>query len=70
MQKVTLNSFTMVPTGSVILEHAETLGLRLVTDDERRYMEDAWITNSRLRMDYLELREKAEALRSNVAKRG
>lgn len=69
VQKVTLNSFTMVPTGSVILEHAETLGLRLVTDEERRYMEDAWVANSRLRMDYLELRDKAEAIRSNSKKK-
>jgi carbonic anhydrase/acetyltransferase-like protein (isoleucine patch superfamily) len=70
VQKVTLHSFTMVPTGAVILERAETLGLRLVTDEERKYMEEAWTANSRLRMDYLELRDKAEALKSNINKKG
>jgi hypothetical protein len=59
----------MVPTGAVILKHAETLGLRLVTDEERRYMENAWVANSRLRMDYLELRDKAEAIRSSIRKK-
>jgi carbonic anhydrase len=69
VQKVTLHSFTMVPTGAVILERPETLGLRLVTDEERKYMEEAWAANSRLRMDYLELRDKAEAIRSNIKKK-
>jgi carbonic anhydrase len=69
VQQVTLHSFTMVPTGAVILERAETLGLRLVTDKERAYMEEAWVTNSRLRMDYLELRDKVEAIRSHTIKK-
>ncbi|MCF8083349.1 MAG: carbonate dehydratase [Deltaproteobacteria bacterium] len=61
---VTLPSFTRVPAGSIIRERPEVLGLRLITDEEREYMEDVWAANSRLRRDYLELRNKAESIRS------
>ncbi len=60
---VTLPSFTRVPAGSVVRERPDVLGLRLVTETEREYMEMVWAANSRLRMDYLELRKKAEAIR-------
>jgi len=67
---VTLPSFTRVPAGSVIRERPEVLGLRLITETERDYMEMVWAANSRLRMDYLELRKKAEAIRSSAEEKG
>jgi len=67
---VTLPSFTRVPAGSVIRERPEVLGLRLVTEEEREYMEMVWAANSRLRMDYLELRKKAEAIRLSAEEKG
>jgi carbonic anhydrase len=66
---VTLHSFTRVPAGAVIRERPEVLALRLVTDKEREYMEEVWAANSRLRMDYLELRDKAESIRSTAKKK-
>ncbi len=63
---VTLPSFIRVPAGSVIRERPDVLGLRLVTETERDYMEMVWAANSRLRMDYLELRKKAEAIRMSA----
>ncbi|MDZ7695803.1 MAG: carbonate dehydratase [Deltaproteobacteria bacterium] len=66
---VTLPAFTRVPAGSVIRERPEVLGLRLVTDAEREYMKEVWAANSRLRMDYLELRNKAESIRSLTAEK-
>jgi len=63
---VTIPAFTRVPAGAVINEHPEVLGLRLITETEREYMEEVWAANSRLRMDYLELRNKAESIRSNA----
>jgi len=66
---VTLHSFTRVPAGAVIRERPEVLALRLVTDKERKYMEEVWAANSRLRMDYLELRDKAESIRSTAKKK-
>lgn len=66
---VTLNSFTRVPAGAVIRDSPEVLALRLVTDKEREYMEEVWAANSRLRMDYLELRDKAESVRSTAKKK-
>lgn len=61
---VTLHSFTRVPAGAVIRDRPEVLALRLITEKEREYMEKVWAANSRLRTDYLELREKAEAILS------
>lgn len=66
---VTLHSFTRVPAGAVIRDRPEVLALRLVTDKERKYMEEVWAANSRLRMDYLELRDKAESIRSTAKKK-
>lgn len=66
---VTLPSFTRVPAGSVIRERPEVLGLRLVTDAERTYMDEVLAANSRLRMDYLELRNKVESIRSSTAEK-
>jgi len=67
---VTLHSFTRVPAGAVIRDRPEVLGLRLITDKEREYMEEVWAANSRLRADYLELRDKAESIRSTAKKKG
>jgi len=67
---VTIPSFTRMPAGSVIRERPEVLGLRLITETERDYMEMVWAANSRLRMDYLELRKKAEAIRSSAEEKG
>ena len=61
---VSLPAFTRIPAGSVIRERPEVLGLRLITDEEREYMEGVWAANSRLRKDYLELRNKVESIRS------
>ena len=66
---VTLQSFTRVPAGAVIRDRPEVLALRLVTDKEREYMEEVWAANSSLRMDYLELRDKAESIRSTAKKK-
>jgi carbonic anhydrase len=66
---VTLQSFTRVPAGAVIRDRPEVLALRLVTDKEREYMEEVWAANSRLRMDYLELRDKVESIRSTAKKK-
>jgi carbonic anhydrase/acetyltransferase-like protein (isoleucine patch superfamily) len=66
---VTLPAFTKVPAGGVIRERPELLGLRLTTEEERKYMEEVWAANSRLRKDYLELRKKAESIRSTVEER-
>jgi len=67
---VTLHSFTRVPAGAVIRDRPEVLALRLITDKEREYMEEVWDANSRLRMDYLELRDKVESIRSTTKKKG
>jgi carbonic anhydrase/acetyltransferase-like protein (isoleucine patch superfamily) len=66
---VTVPAFTKVPAGSVIREGPELLGLRLVTEKERIYMEQVWAANSRLRMDYLELRNKVESIQSTAEER-
>jgi hypothetical protein len=66
---VSLPAFTRVPAGSVIRERPEVLGLRLITDEEREYMKEVWAANSRLRLDYLELRIKVESIRSNASKK-
>ena len=66
---VTLQSFTRVPAGAVIRDRPEVLALRLVSDKERKYMEDVWAANTRLRSDYLELRDKLESIRASVKNR-
>lgn len=67
---VTLPSFARVPAGSVIRERPEVLALRLVTEEEREYMEMVWAANSRLRMDYQELLKKAESIRLSAEGKG
>jgi carbonic anhydrase/acetyltransferase-like protein (isoleucine patch superfamily) len=67
---VSLHSYTRVPAGAVIRDRPEVLALRLITDKEREYMEEVWAANSRLRMDYLELRDKVESIRSRAKKKG
>jgi carbonic anhydrase/acetyltransferase-like protein (isoleucine patch superfamily) len=66
---VTVPSFTKLPAGGVIRERPELLALRLTTEEEREYMEEVWAANSRLRRDYLELRNKAESMRSTAEER-
>ena len=66
---VTLHSFTRVPAGAVIRDRPEVMALRLITDKERKYMEEVWAANSRLRMDYLELRNKAESIKATTAEK-
>jgi carbonic anhydrase/acetyltransferase-like protein (isoleucine patch superfamily) len=66
VELVTIPSFTMIPAGSIIRGMPDALSLRLVTDTEREYMQMVWAANSRLRMDYRELREKAEAIRQSA----
>jgi carbonic anhydrase/acetyltransferase-like protein (isoleucine patch superfamily) len=67
---VTLPAFTKVPAGMVVRERPDVLSLRLITDTERKYMEEVWAANSRLRMDYMELRSKVESIRSSSGKKG
>jgi carbonic anhydrase/acetyltransferase-like protein (isoleucine patch superfamily) len=67
---VTLHSFTRVPAGATIRDRPEVLALRLITDEERKYMEKVWAANSRLRRDYLELRDKVESIRTAAKKKG
>ena len=67
---VTLHSFTRVPAGAVIRDRPEVLALRLITDKERKDMEEVWAANSRLRTDYLELLNKVESIRSAAKKKG
>jgi carbonic anhydrase/acetyltransferase-like protein (isoleucine patch superfamily) len=69
VELVTIPSFTMIPAGSIIRGMPDALSLRLVTDTEREYMQMVWAANSRLRMDYRELREKAEAIRQSAGEK-
>ncbi len=66
---VTLPSYIRVPAGAVVRDRTEVPSLRLITDKEREYMEEVWAANTRLRKDYLELRDKAESIRSSVKKK-
>ena len=66
---VTLQSFTRIPAGAVIRDRFEVPSLRLVSDKERKYMEEVWAANTRLRMDYLKLRDKVESIRSTSKKK-
>ncbi len=66
---VTLKSYTRVPAGATIRDRIEVLALRLITDKEKQYMEEVWAANSRLRNDYLELRNKAESIKATAKKK-
>lgn len=63
---VTLPSYTMIPAGGVIRGYPDSLGLRLVTDKEKEYMDQVLRENSRLREDYMELLKKAESIKSSA----
>ena len=67
---VTLQSFTRVPAGAVVRDRPELLALRLVTDKERKYMEEVLAANSLLRKDYLEMRDNLASIRSTPKKKG
>ena len=67
---VTLQSFIRIPAGTVIRDRPEVLALRLVSDKERKYMEEVWAANTRLRADYMELRNKLESIKSSAKKKG
>lgn len=69
VMRTTLPSFTKVPVGKVIRGLPDAMELRLVTDEEKKYMHGVLTANSRLRMDYLELRGKAEAIRSSIGEK-
>ena len=66
VMRTTLPSFTKVPVGKVIRGLPDAMELRLVTDEEKEYMQSVLTANSRLRLDYLELRSKAESIKSSV----
>ncbi|PKN28362.1 MAG: carbonate dehydratase [Deltaproteobacteria bacterium HGW-Deltaproteobacteria-21] len=67
--RVTLPSYTMVPAGGVIRGYPDAFGLRLVTDEEKEYMDQVLRENSRLRRDYLELLKRAESIKSSAEER-
>jgi carbonic anhydrase/acetyltransferase-like protein (isoleucine patch superfamily) len=64
VMKTNLPSFSMVPVGAIIRGLPDALELRLVTEEEKEYMQRVLAANSRLRMDYLELRSKAKSIKS------
>ena len=66
VMRATLAAFTMVPAGNVVRGLPDARALRLVTDEEREFMEDVLAANSSLRLDYLEQRRKAESIKSSV----
>ncbi|MBW2116882.1 MAG: hexapeptide transferase [Deltaproteobacteria bacterium] len=66
VMKTALSSFTKVPAGKVIRGLPDVMELRLVTDEEKEYMQKVLTANSRLRVDYLELRSKAKSIKSSV----
>lgn len=66
VMKTNLPSFSMVPVGKIIRGLPDARELRLVTEREKEYMQRILAANSRLRMDYLELRSKAESIKSST----
>jgi carbonic anhydrase/acetyltransferase-like protein (isoleucine patch superfamily) len=66
VMRTALPSFTKVPAGKVIRGLPDAMELRLVTDEEKKYMQRVLTANSNLRLDYLELRSKAESIKSSV----
>jgi len=69
VMNTSLPSYTLVPVGKVVRGLQDAMELRLVTDDEKEYMEGVLAANSRLRLDYLELRSKAESIKQAVRER-
>lgn len=66
VMKTHLPSFSMVPVGQIIRGLPDALELRLVTEEEKEYMQRVLFANSRLRLDYLALRSKAESIKSSL----
>ena len=66
VMNTTIPSYSIVPVGKVIRGLSDAIDLRLVTDDEKKYMQEVMLANSSLRRDYIELRSKAESIRSSV----
>jgi carbonic anhydrase/acetyltransferase-like protein (isoleucine patch superfamily) len=69
VMRTSLVSFTKVPEGKLIQGLPDTLELRLVTDEEKEYMRQVLTANSRLRLDYLELRSRAESIKASAEKK-
>ena len=66
VMNTTIPSYSIVPVGKVIRGLSDAVDLRLVTDEEKEYMQGVMLANSSLRRDYIELRSKAESIRSSV----
>jgi len=66
VMKTHLPSFSKVPVGKIIRGLPDALELRLVTDEEKEYMQRVLVANSSLRLDYLQLRSKAESIKSSA----
>lgn len=64
-----IQSFSMIPVGKVIRSHSDAIDLRLVTDEEKEYMQGVMLANSSMRRDYIELRRKAESIKSSAEER-
>lgn len=62
VMRATIEDHIMVPPGSVIRGGPDLLGLRFVSENEKKYMADVREASAILRNDYLELRGKAESL--------
>jgi carbonic anhydrase/acetyltransferase-like protein (isoleucine patch superfamily) len=69
IMQATLQSHVKVPEGEVIRGRLDLMGLRHVSHKEQAYMDDVHRANSRLRKDYLELRDKAQSLREKARTR-
>jgi carbonic anhydrase len=59
-------SFSMIPVGKVIRSHSDAVDLRMVTDEEKEYMQGVILANSSLRRDFIELRNKAKSIKSST----
>jgi len=66
IMRATLQSHVKVPEGAVIRGRLDLMGLRHVSHAEQTYMDEMHRASSRLRKDYLELREQAQSLRDKA----
>jgi carbonic anhydrase/acetyltransferase-like protein (isoleucine patch superfamily) len=66
IMQATLQSHVKVPQGAVIRGRLDLMGLRHVSHKEQAYMNEVHRASSRLRQDYLELRDKAQSLRDKT----
>jgi carbonic anhydrase/acetyltransferase-like protein (isoleucine patch superfamily) len=69
IMQATLQSHVRVPTGAVIRGRLDLMGLRHVSHAEQTYMDEMHRASSRLRNDYLKLRDKAKSLRDKARAR-